>query len=173
MVGFTANFEQAINVTLSEERVIQAKQEALQVYNNARANGFTERKVAEYYSSLGVTELGFCAEFAAADGLHIEWVRHEGPQWSGAQEKVPDVGGYEVRATEYDNGGLLIRPRDKLDVPFILVVSKDDRHHKLIGWLYLHEVKVARYWVRGWQPPAWLVPQSDLKPLSILPRSLT
>lgn len=104
--------------------------------------------------------LGCMAEAAVA--------RHLGIPYDGSVNRfhdVPDVGPFEVRATDRRNGCLILRDNDHPDRPYVLAVGTGrDPIIELRGWLYGWEGRRGE-WLRDphGRRPCWMVPQSALR----------
>jgi hypothetical protein len=94
--------------------------------------------------------------------------------WCGAigNYKAADVGAsYQVRATEWANGRLILHPEDKDDQPYILARVIDNKV-TLPGWVYGHEGKQQHFWSAPKQYPdrlAFFVPNEGLHGMDELP----
>lgn len=93
--------------------------------------------------------------------------------WSGAGDHYyedSDVGRYQIRATTYATGRLLIRPNEThLDVPWVLVVQMSPTRWRIAGWLYGREAHRPEYLDSpAGRPAAYFVPQHRLRPISSL-----
>jgi len=74
--------------------------------------------------------------------------------------KVADVAGYHVRSTKYSDGKLIIRPKDDEDAPYILTVTGDLPHVRVIGLLPAgRDARKPEYDYKG---DSWWVPQEHL-----------
>jgi hypothetical protein len=106
--------------------------------------------------------LGCMAEAAVA--------QHLGIPYAGTVNTFhaePDVGVFDVRATDRPDGRLILRDNDPADYPYVLAVC--DGHLpvvRLVGWLYGWEGRQRR-WLRNphGRRPCWMVPQSELHPV--------
>lgn len=79
----------------------------------------------------------------------------------------PDVGPFEVRATDRVDGRLILRDNDHTDRPYVLVTGDGvSPVMALRGWLYGHEGRRPE-WLRDPhnRRPCWMVPQSVLRPV--------
>jgi len=104
---------------------------------------------------------GALAECAAANAL--------GKYWSGSvgSFKDADLGKRaQVRATEHDNGKLILRENDKKDHAYILVTGRCP-NYIVRGWIEGAEaVKLTQYKTNpGGHGEALFIPQSELKPI--------
>lgn len=103
---------------------------------------------------------GALAESALAKAL--------GQYWRGAgpldERHHPDVADFDVRATKYENGHLIIHPDDANKRRFYLVTGSDGEY-RIAGWCYGEEGKRERWWrdPTGKGRPAFFVPQSELR----------
>lgn len=95
--------------------------------------------------------------------------------WDGTPNTFrtkPDVAKYEVRTACLSWGDLILRDRDKDDAIYVLVLSHNCPEFTIRGWIWGHEGKQAKW--RGRldksRPEAWIVPQSELRDMSSLPR---
>ena len=101
--------------------------------------------------------------FAAAGEMAL--AKHFIMFWNGAfgNFEAADVGWqYQVRATEYLNGHLLLHPDDKDDQPFVLAIAQLPVI-TLAGWVWGRDGKLDNYWAEP-RPhrPCYCVPQSAL-----------
>lgn len=80
----------------------------------------------------------------------------------------PDVGPFEVRATDRRGGCLIVRDNDHDNRPYVLCIGQgpDDPVVELRGWLYGWEAKQPG-WLRDphGRRPCWMVPQYALHPV--------
>jgi hypothetical protein len=77
--------------------------------------------------------------------------------------RVPDViGGTEVRATQREDGCLIVRDNDDNDRRYVLVTGEAP-NLRIAGYLYGHEAKQLQ-WIRNphGHRQAWFVPQEAL-----------
>lgn len=102
---------------------------------------------------------GAWAEFAVALATGHAWPTDHGQPDRGA----PDVGPYHVRTSSRDNPSLIIRPNDRDDEPFVLVVSTGLPEFTIVGWIFAGDARRD-----GWRrapngrPAAWFVPGTAL-----------
>jgi len=83
---------------------------------------------------------------------------------------VPDVGRYQVKATRHRKGGLLLKDTDaSKDGQCVILCVVSGTSVELVGWAYAEEVRVDKYWSEWLPRPAYLMPRSDLRPMSSLP----
>jgi hypothetical protein len=80
-----------------------------------------------------------------------------------------DVGEIEVRWAQEERYGLIVRPDDPPDPPYVLVTGRAGLYH-LQGWLYGHEA-MRPEWSRSpnGRPPVFIAPQAALHALETLP----
>lgn len=71
-----------------------------------------------------------------------------------------DVGPYQVRHTPYENGCLIVKPRDPDGVYFLVTGSYPNM--TIRGWKHGEDAKHERYFRDG-DKPAFFVPQNELK----------
>lgn len=88
--------------------------------------------------------------------------------WSGSlgNLKAKDVGGIQVRATDYPQGRLILHPADADDDRFVLVRIAGTECD-LRGWVFGKDGKQQKYWVENdpkWPKlrPAFFVPDESL-----------
>lgn len=98
-----------------------------------------------------------CAEIALAKALGVYW------DFSVNTFKAPDVGKLQVRHTELMRGSLILRPEDRDEEAFYLVVGTAPIFY-IVGWMYGQDGKIDQY-LDETPPPYWKVPQSALTPL--------
>ena len=105
---------------------------------------------------------GMMAEMAVAKYLGVTWT-------PGAQAvKRGDVAeAIEVRATEHENGHLLVYDSDSDAAPFVLAVGHFPCFY-LAGWLYGADCEQQRYWQRDKDPPCYWVQQNHLMDVQVL-----
>lgn len=148
-------------MTLSVEEQRAAYADGLRRYDEARKNGrqrmfhADEEKQRRYNGEANV------AEALVRDRLGLD---------SATPLLEPDagvgdvVGGWEVKWTERDDGRLLVRPGDSPALNYVLVTGCAP-NQIIRGWLPGSEVMVDRHWQKAPPPPAWFVPQSELRAL--------
>ena len=105
---------------------------------------------------------GACAEMSVAKYTNQYWGGPVGP-------KPGDVGDLEVRYTERKSNSLIVRESDDDEAVFILVTGKAP-HQDVVGWLHGLDAKQNKYLsAKGTnRPPAWFVPQCDLRQMDDL-----
>jgi hypothetical protein len=108
------------NVTLTIEDYDYANQVADRIYSESRRQGLYAGGAVGYYSRRNEVT-GVLGEIAAARFLGIEFEPNIN------QFKKPDVANLQIRSTRYPNGKLIIRKRDPIDDPYVLVVIPNDR----------------------------------------------
>lgn len=130
-----------------------------------------QREDAYGAGDMGVWDLdveGACGEFAVAKYLGIFW--------NGTIDSIKDcdVGRYEVRTSKVKSAHLCLRPTDKPEAKYVLVVGLAPRY-ALCGWAYGKEIMVDRYFdAEGSRcknkaaTPMFWCPQSDLRPMETL-----
>lgn len=77
--------------------------------------------------------LGVCGEIAFAKFMKLPYV--------APAMKSADVGGYEVRTASKPTYNLIIRPRDKDERRFALVVRHERSIYRIVGWMTAGEAK--------------------------------
>jgi len=106
--------------------------------------------------------LGCMAEAAVA--------AHLGIPYDGSVNRfhgAPDVGPFEVRATDRPDGRLILRDNDHDDRPYVLCTGDGVRPVIVLrGWLWGWEGKADR-WASNphGRRPCWMVPQAHLHPV--------
>lgn len=91
--------------------------------------------------------------------------------WVGAGKfRGGDVRAFQVRATTYETGHLVLNAADSDETPYICVITNDGIG-RICGWVYGKEGKQDRYLTdKSGRGPAFYVPQADLRPPETLPR---
>jgi hypothetical protein len=113
-------------------------------------------------------------------GSHIEGAGGEmalakalGVYWDGGVNtfKRDDLPGIQVRTRSRHDYELLVRSADSGDEVFVLVTGQMPEY-RIHGWIRGADAKRAE-WEKchGGRPPAFFVPQGELKPMSTLRRS--
>jgi len=118
-----------LKIRLTDLEIQHADQVALEVIRKADAKGcrnFTVPKDREKTHKMGCR-----AELAFAKLLGLKW-----NDFCFETRKQGDVGGVEVRCTDYPTGRLLICPRDLDSRPYMLVRAHRRPEYKFIGWMY-------------------------------------
>lgn len=110
----------------------------------------------------GTNILGAIAEMAVAKHLNIFWADRPELDYKG------DVGRYQVRTTWRPNGSLLLHDDDKDGQVFILACGCPPTW-RLAGWLLAVDGKQPRYWQTRTGRPCYMVPQTDLHDMFVLP----
>lgn len=103
------------------------------------------------------------AEATVAAYFGMDWVRDtKGPD-AGA-----DVGGViGVRWTPKPNGGLFIQPKDRDDIPQVLVVGWK-YPLRIVGWFWPSEARRPEFWRTNIRNPTHIVPQESLRSMDSL-----
>lgn len=106
---------------------------------------------------------GTCAEVAVAKALGIFWDGGVG------EFKGPDVSdNLQVRWTDKSTNKLIVRDADRDENTYILVIGECPEYN-IVGWIEGTEAKQERYlFGPNGRPPAYFVPQEDLKPIETL-----
>lgn len=120
-------------------------------------NGNKDKAEGRQADRLRYDIVGCCCEIAAAKALKVEWVP------TVNTFKAPDVGGFQVRGTEWPNGKLVFRPGDYEDDTFILVTGCD-LEYNVWGWMTGYELKQDKYW--SVERNLWWAPNVDCHPMS-------
>jgi hypothetical protein len=102
-----------------------------------------------------------CAEMAFAKGNN--WY------WPGSVDKFkePDVAGFQVRHTKFQNGCLVVRTKDNPEEPFVLVTGIHP-DYRIAGWMYGHAARCDKWKKDDY---SWFVPQPMLMPITDLPQT--
>lgn len=126
--------------------------------------GSVIKKKRSYKDWAGEIE-GVLAEAACAKALNLFF------DHSVNTFKANDIGGvYQVRWASKMSHSLIIRPNDRDDDLFILVVGELGSY-KIVGWMFGMSAKEPKYERNPNQlGNAWFVPIKDLKDLDTLPR---
>lgn len=133
----------------------------------------TERRYGQKENGWQADVISCLGEMAAA--------KHLDRFWAGAigDYDAADVGEiYEVRATEWPNGKLILHPDDPDDAPHILARVVEEKIKgwvykvELVGWVYGHEGKLQEYWTTlptHPKRPAFFVPNEVLHDMEEIP----
>jgi hypothetical protein len=82
--------------------------------------------------------------------------------WCKRERSAPDVGDWEVRFTQYENGRLIVTKSDYDDRQYWLVTGKNGVY-KIHGYMMGKDAKQDKYWTDpGTGVSSYFVPQSDL-----------
>lgn len=103
--------------------------------------------------------LNAMGEMVLAGALNVYWEAR-----TDLGEHAP-VAGFEVRTRPSSDDELIIKPDDRDEAVYVLVVQKDERTFRIVGKIRGSEAKQADWW-RETTPegPGWVVPQSALQP---------
>lgn len=125
-----------------------------------------KRKAYHGYRGDGISidVQGAVGEYVVSRALNLHW---SGPGSVGG----PDVGPLQVRSTARHNGGLILHPRDAVELPFYLVVGSYP-DYRVAGWVYGNAGARPEFWRRDIREAAYVVPQSELTPVDVLPDCL-
>lgn len=103
---------------------------------------------------------GYLAELAVAQYLDVPW----DPPIGTTDKHSGDVGGFQVRATKYRTGCLVVRPQDPPGHVYILVTGEPP-DLAIVGWATGWEARRLGKWeARNGRDPAWWLHQSKLHP---------
>lgn len=108
---------------------------------------------------------GCAGEIAVARCLGVPWE----PIIGAGDRAAPDVGGWHVRSTEYENGHLLLHD-DSFCTPdpdedrYVLVIGRRPVL-RLVGWCWGWEGKQEKFWRVDCRVPCYFVPQEALHPV--------
>ena len=101
---------------------------------------------------------GALGEYIASLGLGKEW------NYPGGVGQPDLVGGIEVRTVMSDDRRLLIKPKDKDDSPYVLVIGTDNHLvWRITGYLHARDGKKATF--KDPLRPIYLVDQAYLNPI--------
>lgn len=104
---------------------------------------------------------GCAAEIAFAKGMGMYWWPRATPDPDG------DVGDWQVRWTEREDGALILHESDRDDQRFALVIgSMPD--YRIAGWMFAAAGKIDAYWRDEVKRPAFFVPQDKLNRITAL-----
>lgn len=106
---------------------------------------------------------GACGECAVAKAL--------GLYWNGSINtfKADDIPGAQIRTRSRHDWQLYVRPHESNQAAWILVTGRCP-NYQIHGWLYGHEAKQEQWLCdHGGRPPAYFVPNSELRLITDLP----
>lgn len=105
------------------------------------------------------------SEALVSEEVGGRWIASES-DWpdDGVDVIGPDGRQYGVRWTPRPNGGCIVRAKDRADVTMILVVGIPPGL-TIVGSLPTLDAKSDWFYRRDWDPPAWLVPGREFRPL--------
>lgn len=109
---------------------------------------------------------GATGEYVVMKGLRLLWDGEyfDNDEWQKWRRLGHDVSGLEVKYTEHEDGGLLLRKHHRDDAVYVLVRPRGLRH-EIAGWMYGREGKQAKYWREDVKKWCWIVPDSELRPI--------
>ena len=94
------------------------------------------------------------------------FAKHRNLYWSASVRsfKLPDVGTWQVRGTEWLDGHMIVRPKDKEErkSDVIALVALEGFGGWIVGWKETELATQQKYW----RTDLWWVPQEDLEPFS-------
>ncbi len=144
-----------VSVTLNELEAEVATVVGTRRTTSSRARGLRRQFATNESEGLKLDQDAAGAELAGSRITKCRW-----NMTCGDDLNEPDLWpNVEVRHTTRENGGLIIRPRDKDGRIFLLVVGTMP-NYRVVGWIRSEDAKQERY---GWED-VWKVPQSDLRP---------
>jgi hypothetical protein len=150
--------------TQSEKQLINKV--ALKRQTESRKNNYNSDKRGVIKDINIVDTIGCAGELAVSKFLNIEWEQKVN------DGKNPDVANYQVRATIYKNGKLILRDGDNLNEKYILVyVARDLSEYKICGWKIGSDV--TKYGKSDFlnnpsRPSCWVLEQSKLNTMQSL-----
>jgi hypothetical protein len=108
---------------------------------------------------------GCRGELACCKALNLHWSGAEGIQFGAI-----DVGGtIEVRTRSEAWHDLILRPKDREDLPYVLAIAHGLRRIDLVGWILGSDGKQPAHWDKpNGRPPAFFVKQRYLYPINTL-----
>lgn len=107
---------------------------------------------------------GACGEMAVAKHLGLFWNGSINTFRSGN-----DVGAWQVRTRSRADYDLVVRPNDKPENIFILVIGIAPVFD-IIGWISGSDARRDEWkQTYGGRPEAWFVPQKNMNPMNTLP----
>jgi hypothetical protein len=155
-----------ISVRLTDYEMELGRQVGAERFKDRAANG---RDPGRGPSDLAGWQRGVQCEMAAAIGLNLYW-RPGGAGFIAFRE--PDVGGLvEIRSIVTNWHRLFVKPWDKAEPPYVLVLQ-DKNDHQLIGWLAGFEVRELGEFKPGPRDPGHWVRQRQLRDIHDLKRRL-
>jgi len=132
-----------------------------------RARGLDQDNANSGASNWNTEINGAIAELVASRYYGVPWeLGYVSPLDPVSREffKKPDCGPYQVRATDYRSGHLIVRPNDNdMNAPYVLVIVEPGGDCVLVGRKKCRDARQDPYW-RG-DKNSWWVPQSDLEDL--------
>lgn len=156
-------------VALTEDDLTYANAVAQEIYAESRRQGLYAGGATGSYSRRNEVT-GVLGEIAAARYLGIKFEPNIN------QFKKPDVANLQVRTTRYPNGKLIIRKRDPIDDPYLLVVIPKKDVAIMAGWINGKDAMIQENWhnkekikkLLGPGDAAWVLFQDQLKPMTEL-----
>jgi hypothetical protein len=149
-------------VTLTPLEVFIAEQVGVRRHVEAIRHGWKHRYGMNTKEGLAANLQGALGEMAAAKYLDVFWDLN-----LYGFKTVPDVGPYDVRTTDKEDGALIIRYDDPDDRIFILVTGTCPTYH--IRGCMLAKAGKCDMWLKSpnGRPSAWFVPQTALSAIKI------
>jgi hypothetical protein len=156
-----------IEVAMKWREVALAAQRGLSRCLHNLKDGRKDANGAEQVAGIGADMhiMGAIGEAAVAQHYGIEWKPME---FGGV-----DVGRFEVRATDYKLGRLVLHPGDRADCPYILARLNKLPVVVLVGWMLGRDGMAAEWWgecnpERPNKRPAFWVPNDRLRDMEEL-----
>jgi hypothetical protein len=152
-------------VELTEEQF----QHAIKI-GERRQEEALQKRLPDKYGFDGVAGLaihieGAAGELAVAETLRIPW----GATVNTFKQVADLADNVEIRTRSKSSYDLIVRPDDKDQSIFILVLRTAPKKFNVVGWIQAAEAKQEK-WLQtyGHRPSAYFVPQSALKPIETL-----
>jgi hypothetical protein len=154
-----------MSIVLTAEDVLCATNVAslqmLRKMQKGRDSDHGGRSVRSIRTRWADTIVGLMGEIALSRHLNQAWTP------GGMEITIGDVGyRTEVRATDWEDGHLLIYKSDPDDKIFYLMIAEwgERVSFRPVGWIMAKHGKQQEFWRADKDPPCWWVPQNRLQP---------
>lgn len=154
-----------IEVTLDMMEVALAAKVGENRYLQSRSKELSDKRALIQDTKWDVDIEGAAGELAFAKAINRYW------RGSVNRFKDDDVDGADVRTVGKESHCLIVRPEDRNDIPFVLVMGRTPTF-KIMGYIMGEDAKQDK-WLRDYNErgqPAYFVPQSELRPIATMQR---
>lgn len=136
----------------------------------ARQGDGSRRDRAGATGGLAIHVAGAGGELAAAKCLGITWPAYVNT-FHGTPDLEPDI---EVKTRRNHAWEMIVRPSDPVDGRRYVLVTKEagNPEFRVHGWMPGEDIKTEAHWntdiARNGRPPAWVIDQHELSPITVL-----
>lgn len=161
----STNVQATVKLDAAELARVKAFSERIHAANRRRGRRHAQGWKPKGREAVNARYLGYCAEFAFAKFLGVEW--HDFGIDADHWRARPDVGGYDVKSTDLVFGRLIVTPRDDDERRCVLVICRDP-FFDVCGYYRAGDAKRPEWWsVERAKGGAWYVPRDQMRDVPV------